>query len=138
MSKKISDKDKKDWKDFISSKERVENKDENLVKKKISSPSSYDLHGYSLEEANEKIKDIIIKSYNTGISKLTIITGKGIHSENEKNPYVSKNLGILKYSVPDYIKNNNDLMKLIIDIKDANYSDGGSGAFYIFLRRKKL
>ncbi len=138
MSKKISDKDKKDWEDFISSKERLANKDESLVKKKISHSSYFDLHGYSLKEANEKIRDIIIKSYNAGVSKLTIITGKGIHSENEKDPYVSKNLGILKYSVPNYIKNNDELMKLIIDIKDASYSDGGSGAFYIFLRRKKI
>ena len=71
-------------------------------------------------------------------SKLIIVTGKGLHSQNEKNPYVSKEFGILKYSVPEYIKNNNELMKMINRIEDADIQDGGSGAFYIFLKKKKL
>ena len=91
-----------------------------------------------MEEANVKINDLIYDSYDKEINKLIIVTGKGIHSQNEKDPYVSKDLGILKYSVPEYIKNNNDLMNMINSIEDANIDDGGSGAFYIYLKKKKL
>ena len=136
MNSKISNKDKKDWEDFLSKKESLPNKDAKPLKKKISKSDSYDLHGYSLEEANKKIKDLILNAYENQITKLIIVTGKGLHSDNEKNPYVSKDLGILKYSVPEYIKGNIDLTSKIIDIQDANIEDGGSGAFYIFLKKK--
>ena len=94
------------------------------------------MHGYSLEEANKSIEDFIIKSRQEKINKLIVVTGKGIHSENEKNPYVSKDLSILKYSVPEFIESNLNLMKKIIEIKDANIADGGAGAFYIYLKKK--
>ena len=136
MNNKISNKDKKDWEDFLSKKESLPNKDAESLKKKINKSDRYDLHGYSLEEANKKIKDLILNAYENQITKLIIVTGKGLHSDNEKNPYVSKDLGILKYSVPEYIKGNIDLTSKIIDIQDANIEDGGSGAFYIFLKKK--
>ena len=136
MNSKISDKDKKDWKNFLSSNKKLPNKDEKLSNKKTFSIKSFDLHGYSLNEANNKINDLIKDSYNTVIKKLIIVTGKGLHSKNEKDPYISKNLGILKYSVPEYIKNNNELMCLISQIKEAEIEDGGSGAFYVYLKKK--
>ena len=136
MSKKISDKDKKDWQDFLSKNENLPIKDEELISKKTSGILTFDLHGYSLEDANNKVEDIILKSYEKGIKKLVLITGKGIHSQNIKDPYVSKDFGILKNSVPEYIKNNNRLMSKINDIVDADIKDGGSGAFYVFLKKK--
>ena len=136
MIKKISDKDKKDWQDFLSKNENLPIKDEELISKKTSGILTFDLHGYSLEDANNKVEDIILKSYEKGIKKLVLITGKGIHSQNIKDPYVSKDFGILKNSVPEYIKNNNRLMSKINDIVDADMKDGGSGAFYIYLKKK--
>ena len=136
MTDNISEKDKKDWEKFISSNERLHNKDTKFKEKISSKIKSIDLHGYTLEQANNTIEDFIIKSYDENIYKIIVVTGKGIHSQNEKNPYVSKDLSILKYSVPEYIKNNEELMKKIIEIKDANIEDGGSGAFYIFLKKK--
>ena len=136
MNSKISDKDKKDWKNFLSSDEKLPNKDEKLSNKKKLSIKSIDLHGYSLDEANNKINDLIKDSYEKGIKKLIIVTGKGLHSQNEKDPYISKNLGILKYSVPEYIKNSDELMNLISQIKEAENEDGGSGAFYVYLKKK--
>ena len=136
MNSNISDKDKKDWENFLSKNENLPNKDQKISKNKKIISKLCDLHGYSLDEANKKINDLICNSYEAGISKLTIVTGKGIHSENEKNPYISKDLGILKYSVPEYIENNQELMNLIKDIKEASIEDGGSGAFYIYLRKK--
>jgi len=136
LSKKISDKDKKDWQDFLSKNENLPIKDEELISKKTSGILTFDLHGYSLEDANNKVEDIILKSYEKGIKKLVLITGKGIHSQNIKDPYVSKDFGILKNSVPEYIKNNNRLMNKINDIVDADIKDGGSGAFYIYLKKK--
>ena len=136
MSNKISDKDKKDWENFLANNESLPDKDVNFTNKIKTKPQTLDLHGYSLEEANNKVKNLINKSYENGVRKLIIITGKGLHSENEKDPYVSKNLGILKYSVPNFIKNNNQLMSKILNFSDAEIQDGGSGAFYIFLKKK--
>ncbi len=136
MNSKISDKDKRDWEKFLSSDENLPDKDYKSKNLKIKKVKTFDLHGYSLDEANQKIEELITHSYNNGITKLTIVTGKGLHSDNEKNPYVSKNLSILKYSVPDYIKNSRHLMSMINEIKDAIIEDGGQGAFYIFLKNK--
>ena len=136
MNSKISDKDKKDWENFLSDKENLPDKDAKFIKNKVGKAKTFDFHGYSLDEANKRIKDLIHEAYGQKISKLIIVTGKGLHSENEKDPYVSKDLGILKYSIPEYVKNNNELMSMINDIKNANIDDGGSGAFYIFLKKK--
>ena len=135
---KISDKDKKDWENFLSSDENLKDKDINLIKINTNKTQSFDLHGYSLNEANKKIESLIYDAYIKEIHKLIIVTGKGLHSENEKNPYISKKLGILRYSVPAYIKNNKELMKMIKEIQIADAEDGGSGAFYILLKKKLI
>ncbi len=136
MTSDISNKDKKDWDEFISSDEALPNKDQNILNQKIFKTKSIDLHGYSLEQANKTIENFIYDSYKEKINKLIVVTGKGLHSQNEKDPYVSKELSILKYSVPEFIENNKNLMNIINEIKDANPEDGGSGAFYIFLKKK--
>ncbi len=137
MTDNISDKDKKDWDNFVNSKEKLLNKDTKFQNKKIFKTRSIDLHGYTLDEANKAIYDFINKSFLENINKLIVVTGKGLHSENEKDPYVSKDLGILKYSVPEFITNNKGLMSKINEITDAKIEDGGGGAFYIFLKKNK-
>ena len=137
MNDKISDKDKKDWESFIKSSEKLPNKDLNNSKKKFYKVRSIDLHGYSLEEANKTIQDFIYDAYIENVNKLIVVTGKGLHSENEKDPYISKDLGILKYSVPEFISNNRNLMSMINEMKDAEIEDGGAGAFYIFLKKNR-
>jgi DNA-nicking Smr family endonuclease len=136
LSSKISDKDKKDWENFLSNKDKLISKDQ---ENKIKSPNkirTIDLHGQSLDEANNKIKDFILKSFDEGTEKLKIITGKGIHSQNEKNPFVSKKLGILKYSVPDFLHKDTELTNIIKSLSPAAIEDGGEGAFYIYLCKK--
>ena len=137
MTDNISKKDKEDWDSFTTNSEKLPNKDDKYQKRIFKKIKSIDLHGYTLEEANRFIEDFIIKSYEKNVHKIIVVTGKGIHSQNEKNPYVSKDLSILKYSVPEFIENNLDLMKKIIEIKDAKIEDGGSGAFYIYLKNNK-
>ena len=137
MNDNISDKDKKDWHKFISSTEKLPNKDFKYQKNKNLKVRSIDLHGYTLDEANKTIENFINKAFSENISKLIVVTGKGIHSNNEKNPYVSKDLSILKYSVPEFISNNKKLNEMINDIQDAKLEDGGSGAFYIYLKKNK-
>ena len=137
MSNDISEKDKKDWESFISSDEKIPNKDFKSSKQKTFKVRSIDLHGYTLEEANQIIERFIYQSFREKINKLIVVTGKGIHSQNEKDPYVSKDLSILKYSVPEFIENNKSLMNIINEIKNASIEDGGSGAFYIFLKKNK-
>jgi len=138
LNNKISNKDKKDWEDFVSGKEKLPNKDLNERQNQNKKKKLIDLHGYTLEEANKCVEKFITKSYNDNISKLIIVTGKGLHSENDKNPYISKDLSILKYSVPEFITKNQNLMKVIREITDADIEDGGSGAFYIYLKKKKI
>ena len=135
MNDNISDKDKKDWQTFVLSKDKLPNKDFKPQKQNVLKVRSIDLHGYTLEQANNTIEKFILKAYGEKVSKLIVVTGKGIHSDVEKDPYVSKDLSILKYSVPEFISNNRSLMKVINDIQDATIEDGGSGAFYIYLKK---
>ena len=138
MNDRISDKDKKDWHKFINSTEKLPNKDLKNQKNKNLKVRSIDLHGYTLDEANKTIEEFINKAFSENINKLIIVTGKGLHSKNEKDPYISKDLGILKYSVPEFISNNASLMSMINEITDAKIEDGGAGAFYIYLKKNKL
>ena len=134
---KNPDKDKQDWENFLNNKEKIPNKDfvhkKNIRHEKI---KKIDLHGYTIEEANKAIEQFIQKSFDENVTKIIVITGKGLRSKNVENPYLSKNLSILKYSVPEFIENNRSLSRLIIETTDAKLEDGGGGAFYIFLKNK--
>ena len=138
MNDNISNKNKKDWENFVKSKEKLPDKDLKLQINKTIRTRSIDLHGYSLDGANKAIENFINKAFLENVNKLIVVTGKGTHSQNEKNPYVSKDLGILKYSVPEFISNNISLMTIINEITDAKIEDGGGGAFYIFLKKNKF
>jgi|TARA_B100000378_G_scaffold266026_1_gene250994 DNA-nicking Smr family endonuclease len=139
LKRKISDKDKKDWKNFISNKEKLSNKDlylsNNKIEKKII--KTIDLHGFSLENANNVIEEFVIQCFKKNVNKIIVITGKGLRSKSIRNPYASKDLSILKYSVPDFIKLKPNLMKIIKKIEEAKIEDGGGGAFYIYLKNFK-
>jgi len=137
LIKKISDKDKKDWEKFLKNEEKIPNKDLISLKKiRHEKIKKIDLHGYSLQEANKSVESFIQKCFDNGVTKIIVITGKGLRSKNKENPYLSKDLSILKYSVPEFIENNSLLNKMIIEITDAKIEDGGSGAFYIYLKNK--
>ena len=133
----ISDKDKKDWENFLKNKEKIPNKD--LVNKKNirhERIKKIDLHGYTIEEANKAVEQFIQKCFDENITKIIVITGKGLRSKNVENPYLSKDLSILKYSVPEFIESNIRIARMIIESTDAKIEDGGSGAFYIYLKNK--
>ena len=137
MKKKISDQDKKDWKTFIQGDEKLHNKDKLIDKeKKNFKKKSIDLHGYTLDNANKVIEELIVKSYLENVSIINVITGKGSRSENEENPYISNDLSILKYSVPNYIINNPELMEIIKELDLNSIRDKNQGAFDIFLKKK--
>ena len=138
MNSKISDKDKKDWEEFLSNDQKLPNKDNSKKRLERGKVISIDLHGYTLKEANQIVEKFINESFENNISKLIIVTGKGLHSNNKNDPYVSQNLSILKYSVPEFIKKNQELMMKIYDIKEADIKDGGDGAFYIFLKKNNI
>ena len=136
MNSKISEKDKKTWEEFLSNDQKLPDKDNIQNKTIIKKTRSLDLHGENLDQANSIIENFIKKSYEDRIQKLIIVTGKGLHSNNDKDPYVSKDFGILKYSIPEFIRNNEDLMKIISNMSEASVKDGGTGAFYIFLKKR--
>ena len=138
MNSKISEKDKKDWNNFLEKNEKLPNKDLKKKENKLNIIKSLDLHGYTLDEANKKVESFLIDCFNQKVSKVIIVTGKGLHSQNDKDPYISKKFGILKNSVPDFIRNNSKLMTKIKSIIDAEITDGGSGAIYVFLKKKQL
>ena len=132
---KNPDNDKQDWENFLNNKEKIPNKDfvykKNIRHEKI---KKIDLHGYTIEEANKAIEKFIQKCFDEDVTKIIVITGKGLRSKNVENPYLSKDLSILKYSVPEFIEKNKSLTRLIIETTDAKIEDGGSGAFYIYLK----
>ena len=134
---KNPDKDKQDWENFLNNKEKIPNKDfihkKNIRYEKI---KKIDLHGYTIEEANKAIEQFIQRCFEESVTKIIVITGKGLRSKNVENPYLSKDLSILKYSVPEFIEKNKSLTRLIIETTDAKIEDGGSGAFYIYLKNK--
>jgi DNA-nicking Smr family endonuclease len=131
------DKDSQDWENFLNNKEKIHNKDfihkKNIRYEKI---RKIDLHGYTIEEANMAIEQFIQKCFDESVTKIIVITGKGLRSKNVENPYLSKDLSILKYSVPEFIENNKSLAQFIFETTDAKIEDGGSGAFYIYLKNK--
>ena len=133
----ISNKDKQDWENFLENKEKIPNKDffnkKNIRHEKI---KKIDLHGYTIEEANKAVEQFIQRCFNERVTKIIVITGKGLRSKNVENPYLSKDLSILKYSVPEFIENNKSLTQMIIETTDAKIEDGGSGAFYLYLKNK--
>ena len=137
MKKKISDKDKKDWKKFIDSDDKLINKDLNnqSIKKNLKN-KSIDLHGYTLENANKTISDFINKCFLQEVESIKVITGKGSRSKNKEDPYLSTDLSILKYSVPNYIQNNYELMKKIKKLDFDSVNDISQGSFDILLNKK--
>ena len=136
MIKKISEKDKKDWLNFVNKKEKLTNKEILGKKKKLFyKEKTIDLHGCSLENANKIVKEFIFLCFSENVSKIKIITGKGSKSKNKKNPYLSENLNILKYSVPEFIKTKPNLMKMIKDINYNDVEDPSMGSFDIFLKK---
>ena len=137
MNKNLSGKDKKDWENFLESKDKIEDKDSKELKfKKSYKEETIDLHGYSLDDANEKINILIPLCYENNISKINVITGKGSRSKNKDDPHKSIDLSILKYSVPEYIKKNEELMKKIKFINFEEVTDVNKGNFSIFLKVK--
>ena len=137
MTNKLSDKDKKDWQNFLDSSDKLHNKDVDKVNNHIISERSIDLHGYTLEEANKKISEFIDDCYINKIKKINVITGKGMRSKNLDDPYQSKDLSILKHSVPEYIKNSPELMSKIINIDFDSVNSPSKGNFNIFLKTIK-
>ena len=134
---KFSEKDKQDWENFIKNNEKIPNKD--FINKKnvrYEEVKKIDLHGYTIEEANRAVEQFIQKCFDESVTKIIVITGKGLRSKNVENPYLSKDLSILKYSVPEFIESNISLTKMIIETTDAKIEDGGSGAFYVYLKNK--
>ncbi|MDC3307724.1 Smr/MutS family protein [Candidatus Pelagibacter sp.] len=134
---KNSNKDKQDWENFLNNNEKIPNKDsinkKNIRYEKI---KKIDLHGYTIEEANKAVEQFIQECFDEDVTKIIVITGKGLRSKNVENPYLSRDLSILKYSVPEFIENNKSLTQFIIETTDAKIEDGGSGAFYIYLKNK--
>ena len=137
MTNKLSDKDKKDWQNFLDSSEKLQNKDVDHVNNQIISERTIDLHGYTLEDANKKISEFIENCYANKVKKINVITGKGMRSKNLDDPYQSKDLSILKHSVPEYIKNSPELMTKIINIDFDSVNSPSKGNFDIFLKTIK-
>ncbi len=137
MTDNLSDKDKKDWKNFIESSDSLDIKDKDKSALHVfNSARTIDLHGHTLEEANIKINEYIMKCYSQNVTKINIITGKGLRSKNFDNPYQSSKLSILKYSVPNFIKNNKELMNIISKIDFDAVNSPSKGSFDIFLKKK--
>ena len=136
MKKKISNKDQKDWDNFLNSKDKLFNKDKSEDNKNFPLVETIDIHSYSLDDANLFIEKFILKSYEQKVKIIVVRTGKGLRSKNYEDPFSSKDFSILKNSVPNFVQNNEALSKFISKIESAEISDGREGAFYIYLKNK--
>ena len=133
--KDLDQDDKKAWEEYIKDPSDIYDKDKNYsIENQRKERFKYDLHGYTLEDANRKVEEIILSCKENKYKEILLITGKGLHSTNDKDIYVSKNLGTLRYSVPEFIKSNEELNNFIISIKEADIKDGGEGAILIKLK----
>ena len=138
MTDKLSDKDKKDWEKFLKNPGKIENKDVDESEKfNFNIEKSIDLHGYTLDDANKKIYSFIKDCFENKVNKIKIITGKGLRSKNTNDPYQSKDLSILKYSIPNFIKNNNELMEKILKIDEDAVESPSKGSFEIILKKNE-
>ena len=137
MIKKLTDKDKKDWLTVIKKKEKLLDKEIKENNKNYNLEKTIDLHGYSLNLANNTIENFIHKCFKENISKITVITGKGNRSQNKNDPYKSEKLSILKYSIPEFIKSNSELLKIIKKINYSSIDNSSSGSFDIYLKKIK-
>jgi DNA-nicking Smr family endonuclease len=132
----VSSKDKKDWIDFTKQISNISSKETDFLQNntEINKVRKLDLHGFSLSESNKIVKKFVVESFDQGYKKLLIVTGKGLRSKSYDNPYVSEKLNVLRYSVPEFIKNDENLNNKISRIAQADIKDGGEGAIYIFLK----
>ena len=137
MTNKLSDKDKKDWEKFLSSSEKLNVKDKEILTENKVLEKTIDLHGFTLDQANKKISEYIEFCYQNRVKKINVITGKGMRSKNLDDPYQSSNLSILKHSVPEFIQNNTELMNKIIRIDLDAINSQSIGSFGIFLKTIK-
>ena len=140
MKKKyvVSSKDKRDWNVFTKQIGKISPKEADLEKNiEINKIPKLDLHGTSLSASNKIVKKFIIESFDRSYKKLLIVTGKGLRSKSYENPYISEKLSVLRYSVPEFIKNNENLNDKVSRISKAEIKDGGEGAIYIFLKNNK-
>jgi len=138
LTDKLSDKDKKDWENFLENSDKIEIKDEDHDEKfNMNIEKSIDLHGYTLDNANTKIYSFILDCFEQKVNRINIITGKGLRSKNTNDPYQSKDLSILKYSIPNFIKNNNELMDKIFKIDEDAASSPSKGNFEIVLKKNE-
>ena len=132
--KVLSQEDRKIWEDYIKNPSDIYDKDKNNQKKKRNSRFKFDLHGFTLDGANKKVREILFFCVENKYRELSLVTGKGIHSSSDKDAYISKDFGKLKFSVPEYIKSNPEFNKLIISVNEADIKDGGEGAIIIKLK----
>ena len=141
MKKKstVSSKDKKEWIDFTKQIGNIHPKEADFsqTNTRINKVRKLDLHGYSISESNKIVKKFIVESFDCGYKKLLIVTGKGSRSKSYENPYISEKLSVLRYSVPEFIRNDENLDNKINRISTADIKDGGEGAIYIFLKNNK-
>ncbi len=131
--KNLSQEDKKAWENFIKDPSNIYDKDNNK-KKSLKKRFKFDLHGFTLDDANKKVREILLFCVENRYKELLLITGKGIHSTNDKDAYTSKDFGKLKFSVPEFISSDFEINKLIISVNEADVEDGGEGAILIKLK----
>ena len=133
--KDLSQKDIETWESYIKNPSDVYDKDKNNKKNlERKDRFRFDLHGHTLDEANQKVRDIIFSCVKKKYKEILFITGKGLHSTSGNDAFVSKDFSKLKYSVPDFIKSDDDLNKFVFSISDADIKDGGEGAILVRLR----
>ena len=137
MIKKSKDKnsDKKEWEEFLNNPSGLYDKDKLENQKNQINRYKFDFHGYSIENANKKIYEIISQCFEKELKEILIITGKGMHSNKVDDVYTSKDYNKLQNTIPEFIRSNPDLNSRVLKTKKAPKELGGEGALIIRLRK---
>ena len=136
--KDLTQEDKKIWESYIKNPSDIYDKDKSISDIQLKKDRfKFDLHGFTLDDANNKVREIVTNCVSQNYKEILLITGKGIHSKSDEDTYVSKDLGKLRFSVPEYLKNDELLSNYILSIEDAQSKDGGGGAIIIKLKNLK-
>jgi DNA-nicking Smr family endonuclease len=105
-----------------------------MTRGKLAPEARIDLHGMTLSEAHPALTGFIISAWGRGLRLVLVITGKG-KQRDEAGP-IPVRFGVLKNQVPTWL-HMPPLKPLILQIDEAHLKHGGTGAYYVYLRRNR-
>lgn len=103
-----------------------------MTRGKLAPEARIDLHGLTLAEAQPELVRFVLNAQTAGLRLLLVITGKGRRGE-DRGP-IPQRPGALRHQVPHWLRMA-PLGQSVLQVSEAHLKHGGSGAYYVYLRR---